>query len=149
MNQTTFLENISKIHEIFNSNEAHLNGLAEGIQKEGNQREILDTFLDSLGLEKNSDTRFIAYARIAGKKFEPLDIYLEKIGKSREERDSFFEKSYIFVSQYYQELQEKMLDTIEERKLLPDFYMTIFEYTHKLGKLYSELFLVWNKRLLF
>ena len=79
MNQTLFLENISKIHEIFNSNEAHLNGLAEGINSDGAQREILDCFLDELGLEKNSDTRYVAYARIAGKKFEPLDIYLEKI----------------------------------------------------------------------
>lgn len=34
MNQTQFLENISKIHELFNANEAHLNGLSEGIQNE-------------------------------------------------------------------------------------------------------------------
>ena len=27
--------------------------------------------------------------------------------------------------------------------------MTIFEYTHKLGKLYSDLFLQWNRKLLF
>lgn len=34
MNQTLFLENISKIHQLFGENEAHLNSLAEGIQNE-------------------------------------------------------------------------------------------------------------------
>ena len=42
-----------------------------------------------------------------------------------------------------------MLAKIDEQALLPGFYMTIFEYTHKLGKLYSDLFLQWNRKLLF
>lgn len=42
-----------------------------------------------------------------------------------------------------------MLKKIEDEKLLPDFYMTIFRYTHSLGKLYSTLFLKWNRKLLF
>ncbi len=40
---------------------------------------MLDDFLDTLGLEKNSETYYIAAARIGDKKFEPLGIYLEKI----------------------------------------------------------------------
>jgi len=42
-----------------------------------------------------------------------------------------------------------MLSQIYEEKLLPDFYETIFKYTHKLGKLYSLLFVKWNRKLLF
>ncbi len=149
MNQAQFLENISRIHELFRENELHLNTLSDGIGTDGSARVILDNFLDILGLEKNSETRYVSSARVGGKKFEPLDIYLEKIGKTRQERDDIFEKSYGFVRNYYEALQEKMLGRIEEEKLLPAFYMTIFRYTHTLGKLYSTLFLRWNRKLLF
>lgn len=42
-----------------------------------------------------------------------------------------------------------MLVKIDQEALLPDFYRTIFRYTHELGKLYSDLFLQWNRKLLF
>ncbi len=149
MNKEQFEENIGKIHKIFEENEKHLWELSKWISAEWSQREILDDFLNTLGLEKNSETRFATSARICSKHFEPLDIYLEKIWKSRQERDILFEASYIYVSQYYQKLQKKMLDNIRDQKLLPDFYMCIFTYTHKLWKLYSDLFLKWNRKLLF
>lgn len=149
MDTKTFLQNITTVHEIFWAFEAELNGLSEWINKEGKQQKVLDVFLDTLWLPKNSETRYIASARIGGKKFEPLDIYLEKIWKRREERDDFFERSYIFVREYYEKQQLKILEEIETRELLSDFYMTIFKFTHELGILYSDLFLKWNRHLLF
>lgn len=53
------------------------------------------------------------------------------------------------MRKYYENLQEQMLLRIKEEKLLPDFYRTIFEFTHTLGKLYSDLFIIWNRKLLF
>ncbi len=149
MNKQEFLKNISRIHEIFNANEGHLNMLSNWISQDSEQRDILDSFLDDLALQKNVETRYIAAARIWDKKFEPLDIYLEKKWESQEKRDELFEISYNYVSNYYQNLQEKMLEKIEKEKLLPNFYRAIFDYTHKLWKLYSDLFLKWNKKLLF
>jgi hypothetical protein len=43
--------------------------------------------------------------RIGDKKFEPLDVYLEKINASREKRDELFESSYNYVRAYYEKLQ--------------------------------------------
>ena len=149
MNKVQFTENISKIHDIFWKNQKHLNTLSNGIQNEWSERNILDNFLDVLWLEKNSETRYIASARIWDKKFEPLDIYLEKNGKTQVERDAMFEASYIFVSQYYQKIQEEMLEEISKQNLLTDFYACIFDYTNKLWVLYSDLFLKWNRKLLF
>ena len=48
MNQTQFLENISKIHELFRENEKHLNTLSDGITTDVPARIILDEFLDFL-----------------------------------------------------------------------------------------------------
>ena len=149
MNKEQFIKNISKIHELFESQQSYLHNLVKWIQSDGDARSILDDFLETLGLEKNEETRYIAHARICDKKFEPLQIYLEKIEKTQEEQDALFEASYNYVSNYYQKLQDNMLEEIREQNLLTDFYMCIFDYTNKLWKLYSDLFLKWNRKLLF
>lgn len=79
MNRQEFLIQIARIHELFSENEKHLNTLSDGINSEGPQREILDTLLDTLRLPKNAESRYAAAARIGDKKFEPLEIYLEKL----------------------------------------------------------------------
>ncbi len=149
MNTSAFLQDVSRIHELFQKNEQHLNSLSEGISKNNWQRKVLDDILDVLQLDKNEETYFAAATRIGQKKFEALDIYLEKIWKTQEERDRAFELSYRFVQEYYEALQWKMIEDIYSESLLTDFYRTIFLYTHKLGKCYSRLFLKWNRKLLF
>jgi hypothetical protein len=79
MNKQQFEQNISKIHEIFNAQQNHLNSLSAGINKPGKEQDILSDFLDTLNIEKNSETYYIAAARIADKKVEPLDVYAEKL----------------------------------------------------------------------
>jgi len=149
MNTEQFLENISKIHDIFNTHEEHYNSLSKWITAEWSQREILNQFLDTIWIEKNPETYYAAAARIGDKKFEPLDIYLEKSWASRQKKDEIFESSYNYVRGYYEKLQWEMIAEIQEKELLPEFYQKIFEHTHTLGKLYSTLFLKWNKKLLF
>ncbi len=149
MNKQQFLQNISKIHTIFNTHEAHYNSLSKWVNELWEQRDILDNFLDTLDLEKTPETYYAASARIWDKKFEPLDVYLEKSGASREKRDEVFESSYNYVRSYYERLQWEMIWEIKTEKLLPEFYLKIFQHTHKLWVLYSGLFLKWNKKLLF
>ncbi len=105
MNKEQFLENLSKIHAIFQEEEKHLNTLSHGIQNTGKEREVLDDLLDTLQLEKNAETYFAAAARIGDKKFEALEMYLKKQGKSQVERDEAFEVSYRYVASYYEHLQ--------------------------------------------
>ncbi len=149
MDKRQFLQNISKIHGIFQAHESHYNNLSSGINTLGEDRDILDSFLGTLWLEKTPETYYAAAARIGDKKFEPLDIYLEKIWKSQQTRDEIFESSYNFVKNYYENLQWEMIEEIEQKKLLSEFYLKIFQHTHKLGKLYSNLFVLWNRKLLF
>lgn len=149
MNKQEFLQNISKVHDIFNRHEAHYNSLSNGVNSKGKQRDILDDFLENIEVEKNAETYYAAAARIGDKKFEPLGIYLEKSGASRARRDEVFESSYKYVRNYYEKHQQEMLDEMKEQKLLPEFYQTIFDHTHTLGMLYSDLFVLWNRKLLF
>lgn len=38
---------------------------------------------------------------------------------------------------------------LRERNLLPEFYVTLLEAYHEVGKAHSDLFLLWNRELLF
>jgi len=132
MNKQQFLENISKIHDIFNSHESHYNSLSDGINEQGSERDILDDFLDTLGLEKNPETYYAAAVRIGDKKFEPLDIYLEKTWADRQKRDELFESSYSYVRAYYEKLQGDMIEEIEGNKKL------LFETNRELEKKFDN-----------
>lgn len=141
--------NFKRIHEIFSQYRAELDNLSSGVSGENVQRNILDIFLETLWLEKNKQTRYTAAQRLGTWKFEPLEIYLEKIGKDRKEIDEYFEKSYNLTRKFIEEKQEEMLMKIESEKLLPEFYMTLLKGHHEIWKLFSDLFLVWNRKLLF
>ena len=142
-------QNFSRLHEIYAEMQWILNGLSKGILQSWQQREQLDAFLDAMNLEKNEETRFIASQRLGLWKFEPLDVYLEKAGKNQQERDEYFESSYTYTRKFVEELQENMLAKIRSEQLLSDFYMMLLEEIHALGKLFSDMFLVWNRKLLF
>ncbi|MCH8518197.1 invasion protein CiaB [Candidatus Gracilibacteria bacterium] len=149
MIEKKFLQDLAELHGIFEQKQSYLSGLQKGIKEVGKEQEILDSLLDALSLEKNEETRYIAYARLKNKHFEPLDIYLEKLGKSQTERDEAFVMSYKETRKMHEKLQTEILSEIEEKMLFTEFYRTILKETHTIGKLYSDLFLAWNKKLLF
>jgi len=149
MDKQTLENNLTEVHQIYKNMQSILNGLAQWISEDGPERQQLDDFLDTLKLGKNDETRFIASQRLGNWKFEPLDVYLEKQGKTQEERDTYFESSYIYTRKYIEKLQQGMLGEIREKELVSDFYMMLLEETHELGKLFSDMFLQWNRKLLF
>ena len=149
MTEQKFLQDLAELHAIFEEKQSYLSSLQKGIKEAWRQQEVLDNLLDTLSLEKTDETRYIAYARLKNKYFEPLDIYLEKLWKTQDERDEAFEISYRETRKIHEALQEEILSEIEKKWLLTEFYRTILIETHGLWKLYSDLFLVWNRKLLF
>ncbi len=149
MTQEKFLQDLAELHGIFEQKQSYLSGLQKWIKEAGKEQEVLEGLLDVLWLEKTEETRYIAYARLKNKHFEPLDIYLEKLWTNQEDCDDAFETSYKETRKIHEALQEEILREIENKWLLTKFYRTILEETHRLWKLYSDLFLVWNRKLLF
>lgn len=149
MIKTQLENNLSRVHEIYTDMQKNLNGLSVWIIETWEQRDQLDDFLDAIGLEKNKETRFIASQRLWNWKFEPLEVYLEKQWKTREEIDVYFESSYKYTRKFVEKLQGGMIEQIRKQSLLPEFYIVLLEGTHSIGKLFSELFLVWNRELIF
>ena len=92
---------------------------------------------------------YAAYQRISQWKFDALENYAQKQNFSREKIDELFETSYLFTRKFVEERQEKMLKRLREEKLLPEFYMTLLEGYHEIGKSVSDVFLAWNRTLIF
>lgn len=149
MIEEKFLQDLSVLHRIFEQKQSSLSSLQKGIKEAWKEQEVLESLLDALSVEKTEETRYIAYARLKNKHFEPLDIYLEKLWKTQAERDEAFEISYRETRKIHEVLQEEILSEIQKEWLLTEFYRTILEETHRLWKLYSDFFLVWNRKLLF
>jgi hypothetical protein len=79
MNKQTFEKNIQIFLNFYKAKQDELNNLEKGIKNENEQRYILDAFLDFLEIEKDQETRYAAYMRLAMLKEDALKLYLEKI----------------------------------------------------------------------
>jgi len=149
MNKAILEKNLQEIHQIFRETQEIYNGLPKGISEKGPERDILDNFLEALNLEKNPETRYAASQRLGNWKFESLADYLQKQSKTQAQQDEMFEKSYILTREFVEQRQKEALKKLREKKLLPEFYMTLLEKYHEVGKAHSILFLKWNRELLF
>ena len=83
-------ENIWKIHDIFNIERKKLNDLRVWINKEWEEREVLDSFLDFVWLEKIEWNRLWAYNRLSALRDDNLKITFGELKFS----DEYFLSDY-------------------------------------------------------
>ena len=107
MNKEIFDENIQIFLNFYKAKQAELNELKIGLEEDGEQRDILDSFLDFLNLEKNDETRYAVYMRLGQLKEDALKLCLEKQGKNSEEIPEILYEAYIFVKNYHNDISQK------------------------------------------
>ena len=124
--------------------------------------QIITSFLDELGLQKNEKTIYVAYERIANLKTNILKSYLDEASKQAEkntknlkveipnkldDRQKILNKAYIFVSNLYNEYFEQFIEKLKEKNLLYDFYITLFEWSLQLKKAFDDFYYVWSNHI--
>ena len=148
MTQKELESNIQTIIKLYTENQDALHDLYVWVESEGKQRVLLDNFLGTLGLEKNSETRFAAYTRIGDLKEDPLRLYLETNKKTEAEIQKLLEKAYTYVKSYHFDIHKNFIAKIESEKLLSEFYLEIMKWVHEVGKGYSKMFIDWSNHTL-
>jgi uncharacterized protein YdiU (UPF0061 family) len=78
MNKEIFEENLQVFLNFYKAKQAELNELKLGLEENGEKRDILDSFLSFLNLEKSDETRYAAYMRLGQLKEDALKLCLEK-----------------------------------------------------------------------
>jgi hypothetical protein len=86
---------------------------------------VLESFLDIIGLEKNEETRFIAFARIVDLREAPLKIFIEKNNIEEKKALEMLDKSYDFVQKYHFKIHTDIINEVRKNNLLTPFYLEI------------------------
>ena len=139
---------IDKVQFLIAEKTKWLNDLNIGIKTSWPEQTILDSFLDRLGLEKNEETRFIAYTRIATMRDDGIRNYSEKNKLDQERKDFLLEEWYRFVSEYHGNLHRKIIQNIETECLLTPFYRAVLKWVANVWESFNQLYIAWNRELL-
>ena len=141
-------ENIWEIHVIFNSERNKLNNLRIWINEEWKERDLLDSFIDYLGLEKNEWNRLWAYNRLSALRDDNLKITFNELNLSDEEVEDKTEKAYEFTTNFHMDLHEKLIEDIDKKNLLTPFYLELIKQTHNVWLKFNDFQKVWQKELI-
>ncbi len=69
--------NFRKINEYYKAQQFEILDLIKWVKENNEQRVILDKLLDLLELEKNEETRYVAYSRISWLRDSKLILFLD------------------------------------------------------------------------
>lgn len=149
MIETEIEKNIKKVLTIYRHKQKHLWELSKWIKStKWKNKEILDSFLDELWLEKNKETRFIAFSRIGDLNESPLKIFIEKNAIDDKKALELLDRSYDFVQKHHLNIHEEIIKEVEEKRLLPDFYLEILKWVHNVWEPFWAFYKVWNSHII-
>ncbi len=111
-------------------------------------RVFVDTFLQKVGLTLNNENRLSALTRLISLRDEQLVQSLTKERFSDKKIDEVKEIAYIWVKEFYLNRHSKLLNVIEEKKLLNEFYRELLKGVHKVGVLLSQWQSSWTKHII-
>lgn len=156
MNKIEIEQNIKEIIELYNNLQSSINDLLKWVSEEWSQRYMLDDFLDFVWLEKNEESRYAAYVRIANLKEEPLVLYMENNppleppyiwDELEKEKIRILDLAYKFVCDFHSEVQAVIISVIEQKQLLTPFYLEIFKWVANVWLAMNELFVPWRNHI--
>ena len=148
MNKQTFEKNIQIFLNFYKAKQDELNNLEKWIKNENEQRYILDAFLDFLEIEKDQETRYAAYMRLAMLKEDSLKLYLEKIGYDDEEIADILYEAYIFVKNYHNDIFSEIIDFAQDENLFTEFYIQILKWVQSVGEDFTDYHLAWHAHII-
>lgn len=148
MNKQTFEKNIQIFLNFYKAKQDELNNLEKGIKNENEQRYILDAFLDFLEIEKDQETRYAAYMRLAMLKEDALKLYLEKIGHDEDEIADILYEAYIFVKNYHNDIFSEIIDFAQDENLFTEFYIQVLKWVQSVGEAFTDYHLAWHSHII-
>ncbi len=156
MNRQELEQNIKDVLELYKSLQSNINDLLKWVKEEGGHRVMLDDFLDYIWLDKNEETRYAAFARIAQLKEVPLILYMDTNppisppyiwDELEKEKIRILDLAYKFVCDFHSEVQAVIISVIQEKALLTDFYLEIFKWVANVWLAMNELFIPWKNHI--
>ena len=117
-------------------------------QKRGREyEELLEDFLDFVGLPPSSETKLAAINRIVNLR---EDMLLQVIrGEEEEEQIAIKERAFVWVSRFYTQRFSKLLQKIKKEKLLSPFYLALLKHAHNIGQTFTSWQSSWMAQIVY
>ncbi len=148
MTKEQFLINISHILEYYKKKQSELRNLNLWVSNVWPEREVLDTFLANIGLEKNEETYYAAFMRLSMLKEEALSLYLDKKMSEKESQEVLL-KAYNYCVLFHTSIQNDITEYIEKNNLLSDFYLAIWKSLQNIGTSFNAWFPLWQQKIIY
>lgn len=139
--------NIVEIVEIYNDAQNKINDLLKWVKEKCDEVLVLDEYLDTIGIEKNEQTRYSAFMSIAWLNENPLELVLEKGDFTEEQKRNIFDLSYKFVWEFHSKIQLAIITFIENKNLLTPFYVEVFKWVYRVWLAFNNLFTPWRNHI--
>jgi len=148
MNKIELENNLKEVTKLYKDLQQSINDLLKWVKNKWRERVILDEFIDFIWIEKNKETRFVAFSRISWLRENPLELYLNKKKLSEEEKRKIINLSYDFVCDFHNEIHAVLISVIEHKKLVTPFYLEIFKWVANVWFAFNDFFLPWRNHII-
>jgi len=139
-----FIEDIQKIYDQLTLSQEEQNryfDLAKG-KEHKEAKELVDNFLELVGIKESKEAVVASLTYLINLREDSLEQLLKSQGFSQEQIDIKLELAYKFNANRYLERFDKLINFIEEEKLLTPFYRALIGGVHSIG----ESFTKWQSR---
>ncbi len=144
-----FFKDLTKVYQIIKSLHDEISSYYDGVKgKDSAKQAFLERFLEQVGLKKSEQNRMAVASRLITLRDDLLSQALKKSGFCEEEIIAKKEEAYLWVADFHTQIHQRLIDTIEEEKLLTPFYREIFRGTHEVGKRFSSWQSSWTAHII-
>ncbi|RXK00205.1 CiaB protein [Arcobacter sp. CECT 8986] len=139
MSENQFLKDVEKIYQFLEEQKNNTNKLITYLEdKEFDKLTIIDDFAKELGLTLDDNLRFALITRLVNLRDDSLVQVLKKLQKDEKQIIELQEKAYIFVKKFWEDRHLKLIEFIDDEKLLTPFYKEVFNGVYSVGKAMSK-----------
>lgn len=146
-----FQQDIRHIHELVHAVLSNNNSFYSILEKSGDEdkRQFIDSFLQSIGIPVNDESRLGAINRLINLQEESFIQILKKNELPEQEIENIREKAYLWASEHHLNEHKKLLDSIIARNLLTPFYQAVLNGIHQVGIAMTAWHLKWQRHIIF
>ncbi|MDR1284751.1 MAG: invasion protein CiaB [Campylobacteraceae bacterium] len=133
--QEQFLRDLNEVYELVENRTKKLNSLYEILENENKKEcKIIKKLLKICSLKSTKQNKIASLTRLINLREDMLVMALEENGKDKKEISDILAAVYDVVSQFHMQEHKKLLDDIEQRKLLSPFYRKLLFGVNEIGE---------------
>ncbi len=147
-----FTNDLKELYDLVGSKQKELGQYFKIVEDENcsfkQMRVFIDRFLQKIGLSLNNENRLSVLTRLIALRDEQLVQSLIKEDFNQAQIDEVKEESYQWVKEFYLKRHQELLDIIDEKKLLNEFYRELLRGVHLVGIALSDWQSDWTKHII-